>query len=204
MTRFVTALVLALIADSAASANGPEPVPPIFVSDTHGLTFSPPKGSTYCPLPSDWVGSDHGTIIFLEPPRTCGGAGYPSSSRGFQPFNTPRIEVYYSYWDAEDAPAPPSCNPVGDAELFGHDQPVCSARTGALVEKTVRATYMADSESHVVITLVTTANRLQRDTIVFQDMVKTIQTCSSDFRTNNGKSFTVGIGRTCPKDGRYF
>ena len=71
--------------------------PPVYVSPNYNLSFRSPPGAYYCPLPKGWVGSDHGTILFLQRPARCGGAGYPSSSRGFEPAGLSRIDVYYGY-----------------------------------------------------------------------------------------------------------
>jgi hypothetical protein len=58
---------LALVV-AAASLSTPIPTPPIFVAGDYALTFRAPPDTTTCALPPDWVGSNHGTVIFLRPP----------------------------------------------------------------------------------------------------------------------------------------
>jgi hypothetical protein len=90
----------------AAALAVPVAAPPVFVGGDYALTFQTPRKTTICALPSDWVGSNHGTVIFLRPPKRCGGVGYPSSSRGFSD-DVPRIEVFYAYWLGDPGTGPP-------------------------------------------------------------------------------------------------
>ena len=68
-----------------------EPAIGDFTSVNYPMTFKAPASAFFCPLSPDWVGSDHGTTVFLARPKACYGAGYPSSSRGFEPGDFPRI-----------------------------------------------------------------------------------------------------------------
>src|SRR5271156_6676533 len=95
---------------AAVAVSAPTPAPSLYVTENYALTFRTPPHTTICALPDSWVGSDHGTVIFLAPPRSCGRPGFPSSSRGFRG-NVPRIEVYYAY-RVEETPAPSCRHPI--------------------------------------------------------------------------------------------
>src|ERR1700761_7268156 len=125
-------LLVGLIAAAAGASapvekpTAPLPTPPAFASEQYGLTFRTPPGSTYCSLPDNWTGSDHGTVIFLAPPKRCWGAGFPSSGRGFDG-NAPRVEVFYAYdlGDDEEGRKPPPCREVGRVLFLGKTRPLC-------------------------------------------------------------------------------
>src|SRR5580692_1775741 len=94
------------------------PAPALFVSQQYGLVADIPRGLTYCPLPTDRSGSDHGTQIYLVPPDRCGEPrGYSSSVRRPASF-VPSIEIFYSqnvaHFHREDRQDSP---PESNAEL---------------------------------------------------------------------------------------
>src|SRR5687767_6170802 len=111
-------------APAATDGSEPQPAPRQYMTGMYGLTFAVPDGATYCPLPEDWIGSDHGTTIFLERPGACGGSGYPSSSRDFAS-DPARISLFYAYWMGEDEPPPPPCKGVGSISFLGEARPIC-------------------------------------------------------------------------------
>jgi hypothetical protein len=197
----VRAVSLSLVSESQASS--PKPAPPVFETEEHGLTFQTPQGSSYCDLPSDWGGSDHGTVIFLAAPKTCDGAGFPSSSRSFAPEDTPRIEIYYAYWMGEDEAPPPRCVQIGRARFLGHVHRICQIKDGRSVGATIRGLYMSDGASEAVFTLVSTPDRVERDLDAFKALVKSTRTCTATWGDGK-KSFTIGTGPPCPARGRYF
>lgn len=176
-------MLIALLAMFLVNQGVPTPAPAVFRSIDKNLTFPAPFDSTYCPLPADWVGSDHGTTVFLVPPSSCGGAGYPSSSRGAG--EAPRIHVYYGYDTADEAfkspPAP--CEEIGRIVVLGHDRPLCIIRDGARAEVRVETPYMAegyeaDIDSDAVFTLATSSDRLTRDLETFRALVAGTGTCN--------------------------
>lgn len=176
---FVELFALQLIA-SAALANGPQSTPRQYVTHNYGLTFLSPAGSSYCPLPQNWVGSDHGTTVFLEPPTDCGGAGYPSSARRFLPASAPRIEVYYGYWPGEDEPKALHCKIDGWVNLLASRRAIChGVRDGMLTEE-ITAKYGAHAESQVIITLVTTVARRERDLAVLESLAASMRSCATE------------------------
>jgi hypothetical protein len=197
-----------MLAPAVARETGPthpQNAPRAFATGQYGLTFRTPPKSTYCPLPSDWTGSDHGTTVFLTPPQHCGGAGFPSSSRGFSP-DVPRIEIYYQYWMGEDFEAPrPRCHAVGQAWLFGQRRPLCRDSDSRMVSVDIYSRYRADVDAEVHITLITEPGRMDSDTQSLLSLSKSMRTCSSvwsDSRTK--KTFVVGSGPLCPRDAVYF
>jgi hypothetical protein len=190
-----------LAALQTASTIAPKPAPPVFVTSNYGLTFKTPPGSFYCPLPDDWVGSDHGTVVFLASPGVCGGAGYASSSRNFLG-DVPRIEIYYGYWFGDEERSPP-CNTAGTAKLLSEAHPLCREDKDARVNIRVWTRYMADSSAEVVVTLVTEPGRLHRDMATLITLTNSMRTCSFVW-TEHGKKLATGKGPRCPQEGTHF
>jgi hypothetical protein len=198
----VAAALPALAAAQHSAA--PRPAPAAFVSEQYGLTFKTATHSLYCRLPKDWVGSDHGTVVFLAAPKRCYGAGFPSSGRGFDG-NVARIEIFYAYAvDDDDEGAPEPCISIGRVRFLAHDRPLCKAAGKGHVEISVSARYMADIRSQAVFTLVTTSGRLQRDLAAFRSLVSSARTCTAAWRDGKGGVFTTGAGSPCPKEARFF
>jgi hypothetical protein len=80
----VAALLIGSFAYGETLSAHPLPVPALYVTKNYGLMVRVPPRRTYCPLPADWVGSDHGTTVFLVPPADCAAtAGYPSTARSW-------------------------------------------------------------------------------------------------------------------------
>jgi hypothetical protein len=201
--RVAAAFMVAGLLGGACRAELPRAVKPSFASVNYGLAFSAPAGASYCRISADWVGSDHGTVVFLQRPRQCGGTSYSSSGRGFRPAGTPRIEVYYGYWLGDDASPPPPCTCVTGVRLFGRERPICGGRDGKMIVRTVGARYMSGSDSEVSMRLVTTRARLKRDSATFRHMVESVRTCTAVLRIDRGKPVTLGRGPACPKDTFY-
>jgi hypothetical protein len=185
-------------------ASPPKPAPPIFNSLNYGLTFRAPLNTTICPLPENWVGPDHGSVIFLSPPVDCGVAGFPSSSRDV-PENTPRIELYYQYWLREPPTPPPSCKrPVGVAWIMNKSRPVCRTMASGLVTVSVNGVYRPDGPAWAQVTLVTTPERLVGDMRAFRALARSVQPCRSTWSTDDGGHGTTGTGKRCPAAGLFF
>lgn len=200
-------LLMTSIVDGVSPASdstvAPLAAPAEFSSSQYGLTFHTPVASTYCPLPTEWVGSDHGTTVFLESPTHCGGAGYPSTSRAFEPDDVARIDLFYSYRSGDDElPAPP-CQRVDTLIFLGAQADVCEERRGALVSRSVIARYSADVPAQAILTLTTREERLTADMATFRRTAATFRTCSSVLRGPKGR-FTIGVGAPCPKASFWF
>jgi hypothetical protein len=163
-----------IAAFAAALAAASLPAPPIYVTNTHGLTFRPPAGASYCPLPDGWVGSDHGTVLFLRPPEACGGAGYSASSRAFEPQDAARIEVFYGYRSADDSHPRKRCAGLPPLILMGKHVPVCRTVGDGLERLTVEAEYAG---REVVLSLVTPGDAKYGDYITFVQFVGTVRAC---------------------------
>jgi len=185
----------------------PQPAIGDYATGVYGLTFKAPEGATYCPLPEDWEGSDHGTVVFLEPPRACYGAGYPSSGRGFEPAETPRIEVYYGYFMGEDeTKPPPPCREAGTATLFGKKTHVCRDSWHGMVTMNVSGQYVADQPAEVSLTLVAKPSTLDQYLPKFLAVIASIRTCSEEWSgggPDKKNTFVIGHGPRCPA-GRWF
>jgi len=175
----------------------PRTAPAIYVTQNYALTLRVPKGATYCPLPDSWVGSDHGSIFFLTPPAWCAGVGYPSSSRGFGPDQTPRIELYYGYRD-EDMPRPPRCRSIGTTLFLGKYYQLCPGHRGGSRTVEVTGFYEADQQAEAVLTLVTTSGRLARDLKTLRRVAATVRPCRTKSQERDSEP-----GALCPK-GSWF
>lgn len=195
----------ALLVLAAATAIAATPAPPIFVSGK-ALTFRSPPGTTICPLPTDWVGSDHGTTLFLEPPKGCGGAGFPSSARHWDADGLIRhMAIFYAYWMGEDEPPPPKCEPVGKVELMGSQRQLCTSPVPGGVRLWATARYMADIDSSMEVSLTTRRETLPDDLRRFRAWTSSIHPCrvhwSNEF---TGKTGTYGPAPDCPAKGIFF
>lgn len=188
------------------SPTRPLPAPKEFASELFGLTFKIPSNGSYCALPADWSGSDHGTVIFLAPPKKCFGAGYPSSGRGFDG-NVPRIEVFYAYDVAEDdeASKPPPCKTIGRVRFLGKVRRLCEESSRQGVQVSVSAKYSADEPAETTLTLVTPQAQLADHLPKFKRLLESTRTCSATWHDDKGgKPITTGSGPLCPEGARWF
>jgi hypothetical protein len=181
---------------AAALASAPAPAPRAYVTQNYELRFLSPSHSTICPLPDGWVGSDHGTTIFLSPPAECGGYGYASSDRGSTP-DQPRIEVYYSYWN-DVGESHQNCRATGRVNLLGRRLRTCRTDVSGDVRIEAHALYRADSIAELNITLVTTPARLAADLRTFRAFTATVRTCSVGWFDKTGTAYRAGSGPACP------
>jgi hypothetical protein len=181
-----------------------------FTSSNYAITFKAPSHAYYCPLPDGWEGSDHGTVVFLTTPKACYGAGYPSSGRGFEPADTPRIEVFYGYDldDSEDGHKPPSCHESGTALLLGKAVPLCRDTKGGLAIITAEGRYVADQPAMLSVTLVVSPADLPRFLPTFKGVLASMHPCrdrweASDLHGKIVKSGYIGHGPACPSGQWY-
>jgi len=198
-----TTLAIALLAAVAGAPKEqhvkPLPAPSVFASFQYAVTFNVPEHTSYCPLPNDWEGSDHGTVIFLEPPAACYGAGYPSSGRGFEPLATPRIEVFYAYCTDD------SCNATRNTRLFTSKPQLKTTTSDGLSVTTVQALYLADIPAEIDISLVTTPKDKSKYLGSFLALVASVRTCKATWFDSNKpkKPNYIGHGTPCEK-GQWF
>lgn len=185
---------IALLLAAASAPHPPRRAHGQYTSQGYALAFPSVRGTWTCPIPPDWVGSDHGTILFLTPPTRCYGIGFPSIARGFEPDTTPRIEVYYDRTFIDDGIRPLTarpCHRVATARLFGSERPVCAVKTKVGL-KTVRiASLYHQKEYEVELTLVTTPARYRRDFVALQLLASVIGTC--DQNRDKGPGACTGI-----------
>ncbi len=181
-----------------------------FTSSNYAITFKAPDYTYYCPLPDGWEGSDHGTILFLASPSACYGAGYPSSSRGFEPGDVPRIEVYYGYDldTSEDVPQPPPCRAAGVALLLDRAAPLCRKTEDRLTIITAKGRYMADQPAELSVTLVARSAEVSRFLPTLKAVLGSMRPCrarweASDEHGKIVKSGHIGRGPACPSGQWY-
>lgn len=213
----LSVILLFGIAPAAAddqAVGQPQPVPRVYVTENHGLMATFPPGLTYCPLPRDWVGSDHGTAVYLVPPTGCGASdAYASSSRAPESL-VPTIGLFYEYNVVEishksgqfSPPRTPSealkiyCSephtraPSG-ITLLGVPAVGCLIEHGRSVEVSVVALYSVENETpgpadHVlIVSLTTTRDRLSDDLRVLNEISQDISVCTPDWaRGTKGRS----------------
>ena len=205
MRRLLAVLAVLIAVAPAQAAKGPRPANGRFTSFNYVLTFVAPPGLYYCRLPSDWVGSDHGTILFFEPPRACTGAGYPSSSRGFEP-DVPRIELYYGYHMVDGPIDPCTHRKAGTVRFMGGNRTVCAWRGGGFEIRSIGSLYNANGEKtdgEVFLTLITTPARLNRDYATFVQIAGDLRSCRATDRDAKGKIFSWGEGPAC-REGNFY
>jgi len=176
----LAALALFALADAATARAAPAPAPPLYVTHNQGLAIAIPQGLTYCPLPSDWVGSDHGVELYLTPPSRCGGAGYASSGRDATP-QTPAFEVYYEFNTSDYVDRRRCVAPVR-LTLFGRPARACRRRDGGWITVEARANYAVAGEAHdLVLSLRTAPARYAADMSRFRAFAKGIRACRPEW-----------------------
>jgi hypothetical protein len=182
----------------------PEPAVGDFTSVNYPMTFKAPPNAFYCPLSDDWVGSDHGTTVFLALPKACYGAGYPSSSRGFEPGDVPRIDVYYGWDQREDDWKPPPCHAAGTATLFEKPVKLCRDLREGMTTVTANGYYTVDKSGvELSVTLVTKPIDANRYMPVLKALLATMHSCTATWRAADEKGKIVrsgqsGHGPRCP------
>jgi hypothetical protein len=177
----------------------PQPAPRLYVTSNYGLIAKIPNGLTYCRLPEGWVGSDHGTVLFLKPPSGCiPSHSYPSSSRPTTEF-APAIDLYYEHNVAEidrgkGESSPPrtsaeyaqqSCDkpylriPPG-LKLLGKPAVGCRRDDGDRVDIALAALYWSGNEG-LIVTLSTTRGRLSHDLPMLAKVASAISVCKPNW-----------------------
>ncbi len=200
--RVIWNVVLAALVTYPAFAAQPNAARGVFVSPSYALMFIAPPNLTYCPLPEGWTGSDHGTILFLVSPRSCGDAGYPSMARGFEPPTVPRIEVEYERWD--DSFPSPSCRRVGRIRFLGHLHDLCRSQWRGMAVREVTGLYVADDQTEAIVTLITFPSRLSRDLTVLRALAASTHPCAIPWQDAQGRKHIEGSGQPCKKSGDFY
>jgi hypothetical protein len=210
-------IFLAVVALTAAAGNmesqnashAPKQAPKLYVTQKFGLAMSVPSGLTFCPLPKSWSGQEEGTALFLKPPSACTAPGESSATRptdGFVPSIVLRYHANGSREDAFDGhiPAPGTSEEFArqfcagafaspDFKLFGQPAFTCrSQMPGNKIRIVLMAVYDS-ARSHVLLTLLTTPDRLADDTRTLATLASSITACqpSSDKEKR--------AGAACPK-----
>ena len=195
------AVFLVVMAFSAASGTiesqtasyAPKPAPRLYVTQKFGLVMTVPPGLSFCPLPKGWSGYEEGTVLFLKPPSACMATGGSSAVRpidGFVPSIGLRYHINRSRNDAFDGniPAPrtseefaqqfcPGTFVSPNLKLF--DQPAFTCRSEMPGNK-VRIVLMSvydSARSHLILTLLTTPDRLAEDTRLLATVSSSISSC---------------------------
>lgn len=167
-------------APAASHRVPPLPAPPLYVTHNHGLAITIPRGLTYCPLPDDWVGSDHGVELYLVPPLSCGRAGLPSSDRDAAP-ERPAFEIFYEI-NTSDYVDSRYCHATVAVRVFEREVQACRRRDGEWITVEAGAGYTVDHERHdLVLTLRTTKSRYAADLFRFRAFAIGVRTCRPEW-----------------------
>ena len=191
-----------------AASHKSKPAPALYVSQKFGLVMKVPSGLSYCPLPRGWSGDEEGTVLFLKPPSACLPPRASSITRpteGFVPSITLRYHANQSRNDAYDGAIPsartseefarqscPGAAASPDLKLF--DQPAMMCRA-ELSDDKVRILLMAvydSARSKLVLTLMTTHDRLADDTRTLSALASSITACQPSSGKQKGEA-------ACPK-----
>ena len=171
----------------------PKPAPRLYVTQKFGLVMKVPSGLSFCALPRGWSGYEEGTVLFLKPPPACIAPGESSATRlidGFVPSISLRYHVNRSRDDAFDGTIPPPrtseefahqfcAGAFASQELKLFDQPAFTCRSEMPGDK-VRIVLMAvydSARNHLILTLLTTRDRLTDGTRMLAAVASSITTC---------------------------
>lgn len=189
-------IVIALTAGNMkgqSASYAPKPAPRLYVTQKFGLVMKVQSGLSFCALPRGWSGYEEGTVLFLKPPSACIAPGESSAMRpigGFVPSISLRYHVNRSRDDAFDGTIPPPrtseefarqfcAGAFASPELKLFDQPAFACRSEMPGDK-VRIVLMAvydSARNHLILTLLTTRDRLADDTRMLAAVASSITTC---------------------------
>jgi len=197
-------LALAGHAPVRAADVTPQPAPALFVTQANGLAIDLPPGLTYCPLPANWTGTDHGTEVYLQPPDRCGDPRAYSSSRRLPASFVPAVTIFYNlnvaYLHRAGGPDSP---PVTDAELadqicgedhaplprgvelLGRAASGCLSIDDGVADIQATSVYSAGGApggrpDHIlIVTLETAADRIRSGFAIFRRIAAGIRICRS-------------------------
>ena len=188
--RLCVLLGVAALCSHRAAATTPLQTPGVYVTGNHGLRVVVPRGLYYCPIPKSRIGSDHGTILFLNPPTDCD-SGVGS-----------RISIYYGFNVAEHDHGDGDERPAKtDAELrqdecsagtrvsmhfwlLGHAVAGCVVQEGSLIMISANAVYSLERlhegvpDHTLAVTLYSSPERLRADLATFRRVLAGISICT--------------------------
>lgn len=194
LVKFLSALVmLNSLSASVTAQAAAKRAPKLYVTQKFGLMLKVPPGTSFCSLPKDWSGLEEGTVLFLKKPPACLLPGQSSVIRpikGFVPSITLRYQVNRSRHDAYDGAIPkpttseefakqfcagPFVSP--DLKLFEPRAFTCRAELpGNKVQIALLAVFDS-ARSNLVLTLLTTPDRLTNDTRMLASLASSITPC---------------------------
>jgi hypothetical protein len=211
ITRWALAGFVALaLLPARAADHAPQPAPPLFVTQDYGLIAHIPPGLTYCPLPTDWSGSNHGTQVYLVPPDQCGEArAYASSTRNPTSF-VPTTSIFYG-WNVADIrrtdrdDSPPETNTELAEQMCGDvyaplppgivllGTPAAGCRADQDGVATIQAMVLyahPDSPANkpdamLIVSLETTPDRLSADLVIFTRIAAGVRVCRPSWSKPN-------------------
>jgi hypothetical protein len=195
---FLVAMVLIAAAgnmESQTASYAPKPAPRLYVTQKFGLVMKVPPGLSFCPLPRGWSGDEEGTVLFLEPPSACIAPGESSAVRpidGFVRSIGVRYHINRSRDDAFDGniPAPrtseefahqfcPGAFASPDLKLFERPAFICRSEMAGNKVRIVMMAVYDSARNRLILTLLTTPDRLADDTRLLATVGSSITACRS-------------------------
>jgi hypothetical protein len=197
----IKAVFLMLMALTAASGTmesqsapyAPKPAPKLYVTQKFGLVMTVPPGLSFCPLPRDWSGHEDGTVLFLKTPSACMAPGGSSAVRpidGFVPSISLRYQINRSRDDAFDGsiPAPRTSEEFAhqvcagaftspDLKLFNQPAFTCRSEMPGNKVRIVLMSVYDSARNNLILTLLTTSDRLADDTRLLATVASSITVC---------------------------
>ena len=193
---FLMVMVLAAAAgtmESQTASYASKPTPRLYVTQKFGLVMTVPPGLSFCPLPKGWSGYEEGTILFLQPPSACMPPGGSSAVRpidGFVPSIGLRYQTNRSRDDAFDGniPAPRTSEEFAhqvcagafaspDLKLFDEPALTCRSEMPGNKVRIVLISVYDSARNHLILTLLTTHDRLADDTRLLATVASSITGC---------------------------
>lgn len=150
------------------------PAPRIFASADKGLVLLTPLGSSYCPLPEDWLGADTGTTIYLTQQANCQPTG-----EGVRPADPAAPSITIAYRQRDPVAQTVTCRAVGGVRVLGQQTVMCETRAPEGVTVWVRGYFRGEGTDNVAtFTLKTTPTRLLQDMATFRSLVEGAGVCT--------------------------
>lgn len=184
--------------------------PQNYVSHKVGLAMRFPSGLSYCPLPKDWSGDEEGPVVFLDAPASCMRPIDSTTTRptsGFVPSITVRYHANASREDAFDGKISPSetseefarqfcpsANVSQDFKLLEQPAVICRSEMHSNRVRIILMAVFNSARNNLVISLLTTHDRLERDSQTLATISSSITTCQAASSRGNKEA------RACPDE----
>ncbi len=195
-TSFLLIAAAAGFFQGQPASRPPKAAPSVYVATKFGLVMPVPPGLSICPLPKNWTGVEDGTVVFLRRPTGC--VDQPdgdSSSRvalGSASSITLRYRANSGRSNQLDGDIPAAKNSIDLAsqfcaqpeisarfKLFGQPAVTCQLNMPSDKVRVVLLALYDGGSKLLLVSLVTTQERLAADERVLEKVAATITTCAA-------------------------